>query len=127
MSSFSLSYTHKIDDNLVTVRNFTILLFSLSSFSFSHNHSEEEEKGSECIPQFKTMQECFEKFPEVYGKYTDDEADDKGSEEQQKEGGGSDGESVAAEKREGGVSEQTASESKTKDNEAISTSITDAQ
>ena len=43
--------------------------------------SEAEEKGSDCIPQFRTMQECFEKHPEEYGKYADN--DDDGSDETQ--------------------------------------------
>ena len=42
------------------------------------SYSEEEEKGSDCIPQFRTMQECFEKYPEVYGKYADDPEDESG-------------------------------------------------
>ena len=35
--------------------------------------SEEEEKGIDCIPQFKNMQDCFFKYPEEYGKFTEDE------------------------------------------------------
>lgn len=37
------------------------------------SHSEEEEKGVDCIPQFRAMQECFLKYPEEYGKFTEDE------------------------------------------------------
>ncbi len=35
--------------------------------------SEEEEKGVDCISQFRTMQECFKKYPEEYSKFNDDE------------------------------------------------------
>ncbi len=53
----------------------------------THTHSEEEEKGSDCIPQFRTMQECFQKYPEIYSKFTeDDEDEDKVGEEQEDEG-----------------------------------------
>lgn len=44
-----------------------------------HSVSEEEEKGVDCIPQFKSMQECFFKYPEEYGKFTEDE--EEGAEE----------------------------------------------
>ncbi len=27
----------------------------------------------DCIPQFKDMQECFLNYPEVYGKYSEDD------------------------------------------------------
>ena len=41
--------------------------------------SEEEEKGSDCIPQFKKMQECFQQYPELYKDYDeDDEAEGGG-------------------------------------------------
>eukprot|EP00794_Sanderia_malayensis_P006290 gene6290-7012_t len=36
------------------------------SFSCFH-YSEADPKGSDCIPQFRDMQECFVKYPEVYG------------------------------------------------------------
>ena len=35
--------------------------------------SEEEEKGIDCIPQFQAMQACFQKHPEEYAEYSDDE------------------------------------------------------
>lgn len=41
-----------------------------AAFSCFH-YSEEEPKGSDCIPQFRDMQECFVKYPEIYGN--DDE------------------------------------------------------
>ena len=40
-------------------------------------YSEEEEKGSDCIPQFRTMQECFQKHPEVYSKYDDEDEEEE--------------------------------------------------
>lgn len=45
------------------------------AFSCFH-YSEVEPKGSDCIPQFRDMQECFVKYPEIYGK-DDDELDDE--------------------------------------------------
>lgn len=44
------------------------------AFSCFH-YSEADPKGSDCIPQFRDMQECFMKYPEIYGK--DDEFDDE--------------------------------------------------
>lgn len=39
--------------------------------------SEEVPKGTECYEAFKTMQDCFSKYPAVYNKSGgDDEADD---------------------------------------------------
>lgn len=35
------------------------------AFSCFH-YSKEEVKGSECIDQFRSMQECMQKFPELY-------------------------------------------------------------
>ncbi|CAH3149038.1 unnamed protein product [Pocillopora meandrina] len=45
-----------------------------AAFSCFH-YSEADPKGSDCIPQFRDMQECFVKFPEIYGK--DDEFDEE--------------------------------------------------
>jgi len=42
------------------------------AFSCFH-YSEAEPKGSDCLEQFKGMQECFVKFPEVYGSLDDDD------------------------------------------------------
>ena len=50
-----------------------LFLFFVCLFVFS----QEEEKGVDCIPQFKGMQECFMKYPEEYGKFTEDEDDEK--------------------------------------------------
>lgn len=39
-------------------------------------HSEETPKGTECYETFKTMQDCFSKYPAVYNKSGgDDDAD----------------------------------------------------
>ncbi|XP_020627523.1 mitochondrial intermembrane space import and assembly protein 40-like [Orbicella faveolata] len=45
-----------------------------AAFSCFH-YSEADPKGSDCIPQFRDMQECFVKYPEIYGK--DDELDEE--------------------------------------------------
>lgn len=47
-----------------------------AAFSCFH-YSEADPKGSDCIPQFRDMQECFVKYPEIYGK--DDELDEEDS------------------------------------------------
>ena len=46
-----------------------------AAFSCFH-YSEADPKGSDCIPQFRDMQECFVKYPEIYGK-DDDELDEE--------------------------------------------------
>lgn len=38
------------------------------AFSCFHT-SASEPKGSDCIEQFRTMQECFRQYPEVYGEF----------------------------------------------------------
>ena len=50
-----------------------------AAFSCFH-YSEVEPKGSDCIPQFRDMQECFVKYPEIYGKDNDEalETEDDG-------------------------------------------------
>lgn len=41
---------------------------------FYHSSDEnEEERGVECIPQFKTMLECFKQHPDLYSQYAEDE------------------------------------------------------
>ncbi|KAK4098154.1 hypothetical protein N658DRAFT_499734 [Parathielavia hyrcaniae] len=43
-------------------------------------YSKEEPKGMDCIDKFQHMQDCFRKYPEVYGsELTDDEDDDEGA------------------------------------------------
>ena len=36
-------------------------------------YSKEEPKGMDCIPHFKTMQDCFREHPEIYGGELEDE------------------------------------------------------
>ncbi|CAM1510921.1 Fc.00g084340.m01.CDS01 [Cosmosporella sp. VM-42] len=43
-------------------------------------HSEEEPKGMDCIDKFQGMQECFKKYPEIYGAELADD-DDEGAPE----------------------------------------------
>lgn len=43
-----------------------------AAFSCFH-YSQEEVKGSDCVPQFRDMQICFSKYPEIYGKDDDDD------------------------------------------------------
>ena len=52
--------------------NFYLLIL----FCFACLNSEESPKGTECYDTFKTMQECFAKYPAVYNKTSDDENDD---------------------------------------------------
>lgn len=46
-----------------------------SAFSCFH-YSEADPKGSDCIPAFREMQECFVKYPELYGRDEDELKDD---------------------------------------------------
>ena len=46
-----------------------IMVVVLSLFIFS----EAEDKGSDCIPQFRSMHDCFQQHPEVYSRYSDEE------------------------------------------------------
>ncbi|KAF9729351.1 hypothetical protein PMIN02_012002 [Paraphaeosphaeria minitans] len=39
-------------------------------------YSTEEPKGMDCIEKFKDMQDCFRKYPEVYGSELESDADD---------------------------------------------------
>lgn len=45
------------------------------AFSCFH-YSEAEPKGSDCYDAFKTMQDCFAKYPTVYNKTTGDDGED---------------------------------------------------
>ena len=65
---------------------YTSLKFSFSGYSTA------EEKGSDCIDKFKAMQECFQRFPELYKDY-DEDSEETAEEEK--------GEKVAAVKEEG--------------------------
>lgn len=51
----------------------------MDAFSCFH-YSKEEVKGSECLEQFRAMQECMQRYPELYP-----EADDKVQQEQSSE------------------------------------------
>lgn len=75
-----------------------------AAFSCFH-YSEVEPKGSDCIPQFRDMQECFVKYPEIYGK-DDDEALENNLEESN---GDTEMKNVSGENK--GSSEQTDSSS----------------
>jgi intermembrane space import and assembly protein 40 len=44
-------------------------------------YSKEEPRGSDCIEQFKSMQTCFMKYPEIYGDDEEDEDDEQDSKE----------------------------------------------
>ncbi|XP_008407840.1 mitochondrial intermembrane space import and assembly protein 40 [Poecilia latipinna] len=43
------------------------------AFSCFH-YSQEEVKGSECIEQFRTMQECMQRYPDLYPQEEDKES-----------------------------------------------------
>ena len=49
------------------------------AFSCFH-YSKEEVKGSECLEQFRAMQECMQRYPELYPQ-----EDDKAQQEQSSE------------------------------------------
>ncbi|XP_031571803.1 mitochondrial intermembrane space import and assembly protein 40-A-like [Actinia tenebrosa] len=46
-----------------------------AAFSCFH-YSEAEAKGADCVPQFRDMQMCFSKYPDIYGK-EDEETSEK--------------------------------------------------
>lgn len=50
------------------------------AFSCFHN-SKEEVKGSECLDFFRGMQECMQKYPELYPQEDDDESTPSGEAE----------------------------------------------
>uniref|UniRef100_A0A3B4BN41 CHCH domain-containing protein n=1 Tax=Periophthalmus magnuspinnatus TaxID=409849 RepID=A0A3B4BN41_9GOBI len=54
------------------------------AFSCFH-YSKEEVKGSECLDQFRSMQECMQRYPELYPQ--EDEKDEKDKQEQATESG----------------------------------------
>lgn len=43
-----------------------------AAFSCFH-YSQEEVKGSDCLDQFRGMQECMQKYPDLYPQEDDDE------------------------------------------------------
>ena len=46
-----------------------------AAFSCFHT-STSEPKGSDCIEQFRTMQECFREYPDIYGEFESVESAD---------------------------------------------------
>lgn len=48
------------------------------AFSCFH-YSKEEVKGSECIEHFRSMQECMQKYPELYPQEDDNESATSGA------------------------------------------------
>lgn len=55
-----------------------------AAFSCFH-YSTEESKGSDCIPQFRSMQECFQKHPDVYPTDEDEQGEGPGEVQSGKE------------------------------------------
>uniref|UniRef100_A0A803JIA6 Mitochondrial intermembrane space import and assembly protein 40 n=1 Tax=Xenopus tropicalis TaxID=8364 RepID=A0A803JIA6_XENTR len=53
-----------------------------SAFSCFH-YSQEEIKGSDCLDQFRAMQECMQKYPDIYPQ--EDDEDEAEKEKQNKE------------------------------------------
>ncbi|XP_041447314.1 mitochondrial intermembrane space import and assembly protein 40-B isoform X2 [Xenopus laevis] len=53
-----------------------------SAFSCFH-YSQEEIKGSDCLDQFRAMQECMQKYPELYPQ--EDDEDELEKEKQNKD------------------------------------------
>lgn len=47
-----------------------------SAFSCFH-YSKEEIKGSDCVDHFRAMQECMQKYPDLYPQEDDDDDDDE--------------------------------------------------
>lgn len=52
------------------------------AFSCFH-YSKEEVKGSECLEQFRAMQECIQRYPELYPQEDDVVSEEKSSETEQ--------------------------------------------
>ncbi|XP_062299165.1 coiled-coil-helix-coiled-coil-helix domain containing 4b [Scomber scombrus] len=52
------------------------------AFSCFH-YSKEEVKGSECLEQFRAMQECIQRYPELYPQEDDKVSEEKSSETEQ--------------------------------------------
>lgn len=55
------------------------------AFSCFH-YSKEEVKGSECIDNFRNMQECMQRYPELYPQEEDKESATAGSDPSSTEG-----------------------------------------
>ena len=83
-----------------------------AAFSCFHT-STSEPKGSDCIEQFRTMQECFRQYPEVYGEFESvDSASDENDQElfdfvdEQKEIGEQENAEIDTEKQDNSYNEQ---------------------
>jgi intermembrane space import and assembly protein 40 len=83
-----------------------------AAFSCFHT-STSEPKGSDCIEQFRTMQECFRQYPEVYGEFESvDSASDENDQElfdfvdEQKEIGEQENAEIDTEKQDNSSNEQ---------------------
>ena len=62
-----------------------------------------EEKGSDCIDKFRAMQECFQKYPDLYKDYEEDSEETTKTEEEGKgEKMGAEGEEKGSEQSSGG-------------------------
>ncbi|KAL7986142.1 hypothetical protein Chor_011308 [Crotalus horridus] len=55
-----------------------------SAFSCFH-YSKEEIKGSDCVDQFRAMQECMQKYPDLYPQEDDDDEDEDEEDNQSKD------------------------------------------
>lgn len=62
--------------SLASTTGNTMIMFAAVRFLTLFICSEEVPKGTECYEAFKTMQDCFSKYPAVYNKGGDDEPDD---------------------------------------------------
>jgi intermembrane space import and assembly protein 40 len=51
------------------------------AFSCFHYCRGDEDKYVDCIPQFRAMQECFEKYPDEYGMFNEENDDNDDDEE----------------------------------------------
>lgn len=56
-----------------TGKRISIFFFAFHNVSFLF--SEADPKGSDCYENFKTMQDCFAKYPTVYNKGEEEELD----------------------------------------------------
>lgn len=62
-------FHYRLVIEIIRIRIYILFVFA---------HSEEQPKGQECYETFKTMQDCFSKYPTVYNKSGggDDDGDD---------------------------------------------------
>lgn len=55
-----------------------------SAFSCFH-YSTEDIKGSDCVDQFRAMQECMQKYPDLYPQEDEEEEEEEKPAEHEKE------------------------------------------